>query len=178
MVSGVPSSLLEQYLTVQEAKRTSVGSAEPPSAAAWWRAAAPAALPSPPLPAGPGDATPWPGDASAAAASAGALATSHRANSSPTPTADALHRYELLLAEALAQLEADGIAVQFQHLKGPSASVTTCVDTYVPGPPYCTYGLRVPASCRVVLTRGAGQPAPEEGICCTYDVHVPASGVP
>ena len=24
--------------------------------------------------------------------------------------------------------------------------VTQCVDTYAPGPPYCTYGLRVPAS--------------------------------
>ena len=25
--------------------------------------------------------------------------------------------------------------------------VASCVDPYVPGPPYCTYGLRVPASC-------------------------------
>ena len=26
-------------------------------------------------------------------------------------------------------------------------NVASCVDTYVPGPPYCTYGLRAPASC-------------------------------
>ena len=27
------------------------------------------------------------------------------------------------------------------------AVVMAYADTYVPGPPYCTYGLRVPASC-------------------------------
>eukprot|EP00964_Phaeocystis_antarctica_P040468 scaffold23130_cov63-Phaeocystis_antarctica.AAC.2 len=29
-------------------------------------------------------------------------------------------------------------------------------DTYVPGPPYCTYGLRVPASCVVCVPEAQG----------------------
>ena len=31
--------------------------------------------------------------------------------------------------------------------RGSMAHVHTCADTYVPGPPYCVCGLRVPASC-------------------------------
>jgi len=31
------------------------------------------------------------------------------------------------------------------ELSTPPYCVFTCADTYVPGPPYCTYGLRVPA---------------------------------
>ena len=31
--------------------------------------------------------------------------------------------------------------------RGSMAHVHACADTYVPGPPYCTCGLRVPASC-------------------------------
>ena len=34
-------------------------------------------------------------------------------------------------------------------------------DKYFPGPPYCTYGLFVPAFCARICTRGAGQLAPE-----------------
>ena len=57
---------------------------------------------------------------------------------------------------------------------------------HVPGPPCCTRGQRVPASCvlcctssllRAVRTRGAGQLAPPL-THCTHGVRVPASGVP
>ena len=60
-----------------------------------------------------------------------------------------------------------------------TSTVGTCADTYVhvPGPPYCTYGLRVPASRVPLRTKGTGQLAPG-GHCCTYAVRVPASGVP
>ena len=45
---------------------------------------------------------------------------------------------------------------ELQHL------VLGCVDTYVSGPPYCTYGLRVPASCvlYVVEAQGSLPPGP------------------
>ena len=114
-----PSTLLEQYLAVQEANRP-CGSAAP-AATAWWRAVVPATAPTPPLPAC------CTGDASATACT-GALAISHLAISSPSPTADALGRYELLLAEAMAQLEADGIVAP--SVKGPSVRppATTVVD--------------------------------------------------
>ena len=36
-----------------------------------------------------------------------------------------------------------------------------CVDTYVPGPPFCTYGPRVPASCVLYV------PAAQGGWCAT-----------
>ena len=39
-----------------------------------------------------------------------------------------------------------------------------CVDTYAPGPPYSTCGLRVPASCVLPAAGGAGQHAGG----CTY----------
>ena len=40
------------------------------------------------------------------------------------------------------------------------ARVLTCLDTYVPGPPYCTYGLRVPASCELCVPAAQGSWCP------------------
>ena len=37
-------------------------------------------------------------------------------------------------------------------------SVIVCVGTYVPGPPYCKYGLRVPASCVPYVPNAQGCP--------------------
>ena len=34
--------------------------------------------------------------------------------------------------------------------------VIRCVDTYAPGPPHCTYGLRVPASCVLYVSAARG----------------------
>ena len=34
--------------------------------------------------------------------------------------------------------------------------VAARADTYVPGPPYCTYGLRVPASCALYVPKAQG----------------------
>ena len=34
--------------------------------------------------------------------------------------------------------------------------VIQCVDTYAPGPPHCTYGLRVPASCVLYVSAARG----------------------
>ena len=50
-----------------------------------------------------------------------------------------------------------------------------CVDTYAPGPPYSTCGLRVPASCVLPAAGGAGQHA---GGPLYVLLRVPASGVP
>ena len=52
-------------------------------------------------------------------------------------------------------------------------------ETYAPGRPYCTYGLRVPASfVPCVLEAQSSLPRGEEGVYRTCAVHVPASGVP
>ena len=32
----------------------------------------------------------------------------------------------------------------------------TCADTYIPGPPYCTYGLRLPAACVLYAPEAQG----------------------
>ena len=32
----------------------------------------------------------------------------------------------------------------------------TCADTYTPGPPYCTYGLRLPAACVLYAPEAQG----------------------
>ena len=45
---------------------------------------------------------------------------------------------------------------------------------YAPGPPYCTYGLRVPASCVLYVPEAQGSLP----LYCTSAVRVPASGVP
>ena len=37
-----------------------------------------------------------------------------------------------------------------------AAHVVLCADTYAPGPPYCTYGLRVPASCVLHVPEAQG----------------------
>ena len=49
-----------------------------------------------------------------------------------------------------------------------------CADPCVPGPPYCTYRLRVPTSCVLYVPGGTGQLVRHGA----YAVHVPASGVP
>ena len=56
-------------------------------------------------------------------------------------------------------------------------SVTRYADTCVPGPPYCTHGLRVPAPacCTCRRHRAACPPGPTH---CTYAVRVPVLGVP
>ena len=48
---------------------------------------------------------------------------------------------------------------------------------YVSGPPYCTYGLRIPASCVLYVPEAQGS-LPCGLTHCTYVVRVPASGVP
>ena len=35
-------------------------------------------------------------------------------------------------------------------------ALSGCADTYALGPPYCTYGLRVPASCAVYVPEAQG----------------------
>ena len=55
--------------------------------------------------------------------------------------------------------------------------MSCCADTYVPGPPFCTYGLRVPASCVLYVPEAQGS-LPWGGHYCTYAVRVPAPGVP
>ena len=60
---------------------------------------------------------------------------------------------------------------------GTVPSVSGGADAYVPGPPYCTYGLRVPASC-VLWTLETWGSLPRGATHCTYTVHAPASGVP
>ena len=48
-------------------------------------------------------------------------------------------------------------------------------DTYVPGPLYCTYGPRVPASCVLCASKAQGSlPGGVGGHYCTYAVHVPS----
>ena len=42
-------------------------------------------------------------------------------------------------------------------------------DTHVPGPPYCTYGLRVPASCVLYVPEAQGS-SPRGGHYCRYRV--------
>ena len=49
-----------------------------------------------------------------------------------------------------------------------------CADPCVPGPPYCTYRLRVPTSCVLYVPGGTGQLVRHGA----YAVHVPASGLP
>ena len=41
-------------------------------------------------------------------------------------------------------------------------TATTCADTYAPGPPYCTCGLRAPASCVLYVPEAQGS-LPEGG---------------
>ena len=52
-----------------------------------------------------------------------------------------------------------------------------CADTYAQGPPYCTCGVRAPASCVLCVPEAQGSlpRGPKHG---SYAVHVPASGVP
>ena len=53
--------------------------------------------------------------------------------------------------------------------------VAAYADTYVPGPPYCTYGLRVPASCVLCAPKAQDSlPGGGGGHDCTDAVHVPA----
>ena len=51
-------------------------------------------------------------------------------------------------------------------------------DTYAPGRPYCTYGLRVPASFVLCVPEAQSSLPRGGGRYRTYAVHVPASGVP
>ena len=65
---------------------------------------------------------------------------------------------------------------------GLPLSALTCVDTYVPGPPYCTYELRVLASCLLYVPTGGAGAARLEAACpgpthWTYAVHSPALGM-
>ena len=49
----------------------------------------------------------------------------------------------------------------------------------VPGPPYCTYGRRVPASCVLYVQERTGQLAPGgANTVRTYGLRVPATCVP
>ena len=42
------------------------------------------------------------------------------------------------------------------HQRRLVLTATTCADTYAPGPPYCTCGLRVPASCVLYVSEAQG----------------------
>ena len=64
-----------------------------------------------------------------------------------------------------------------EHRPAVSRRVGGCVDTHLPEPPYCTCGLRVPASCVLYLPKAQGSLARERHYC-TYPVRVSASGVP
>ena len=55
--------------------------------------------------------------------------------------------------------------------------VQSSANTHVPGPPYCTHGLRVPASSVLYVPEAQGS-LPRVPTHCTYGLRVPASGVP
>ena len=47
-----------------------------------------------------------------------------------------------------------------------SGPVLNCADTYVPEPPYCTYGLRAPTSCVLYVPKAQGS-LPRGATHCT-----------
>ena len=100
--AATPSALLEEYLAVQEAKRPAA------TAAAWWREPAKVASPHPPT-----------AFTDASPPAPAALAVLPSSSSSCSPTADALERYDRLLAECVAQLEADGIQLAHRACRQP-----------------------------------------------------------
>ena len=59
----------------------------------------------------------------------------------------------------------------------PQARRRAMLNTCVPGPPHCTYELRIPASCVLYAPEAQGSllPGPMHGL---YAARVPASGVP
>ena len=62
---------------------------------------------------------------------------------------------------------------------GHSVEAERYAHTYVPGPPYCTYGPRVPAVCVLYVLKAQGSlPPGPHALHCTHAARVPASGVP
>ena len=64
---------------------------------------------------------------------------------------------ELVEADALAVIVG---LVTTEANQEDAAWALGCVDTYVPGPPHCTYGLRLPASCVLYVLAAQGSRCP------------------
>ena len=58
--------------------------------------------------------------------------------------------------EGLLFLAAEGPEEELFSVQPGGEEVAVCVDTYVSGPPCCTYGLRVPVSCVLYVPAAQG----------------------